>query len=235
MRRHPLLGLVFLSGTACGGGEAPAGPSGTTVTTVATVTTVTTGTAGTTTTGGSGGAAIDGGAPDHAVADATSEGSCSQFAGDPATPVKIRIENTTDDSAWIPNTCLSGSADSDGLDAVFIDGDWALDRWFRYSCDDLLAGQCRPPDCFGGPMYELKAHAIYEGTWSGHLLVKDSVVVPRACGGANCEPQVCRRRVAAAPGEHVLKVEYKLGDAAATSVEVKFTMPTTVVTATIAR
>jgi hypothetical protein len=148
----------------------------------------------------------------------------------------IRIENKTDTSAFISNECvLKGPDGVDGLEGVEIDGRHPFETLIDFSCDSYLAGTCSPPDCFGGGRYELRAHSTYEVTWSGHLFDMNSATVPRGCGPSSCLFPGCRRRLAAPPGEHTLTVHYALGDAASTQLDVKFTLPTTAVTATIAR
>ena len=150
--------------------------------------------------------------------------------GEEPQPVKIRIENKTGASIYIEEECYAG-----GPDGISVDDKVVLDIFYTYNCDDVLEGKCLGFDCFGEPDVEVPADMSFEDTWNGLLRDTTDTQVPSGCQ-VDCMPNfpTCRRQVPAAPGEHTLKVQYRTSMAGPLMEhEVKFTMPTSMVTATI--
>lgn len=159
---------------------------------------------------------------------------CDAIRNDATQPVKIRIENRTEATVLLDNQCYA-----EGLEAIKVDGEIVTDRWYTYSCDDLLAaregGECHWLDCFGGQPFELAPGASYEEIWDG--LVQDDALtdVPDECV-PDCYGLTtgCFRRVTAAPGDHMLTVYHELStERTGRLLEIPFTFPTDVITVEI--
>ncbi len=155
--------------------------------------------------------------------------SCDDFVGEAASPVTIRIVNASSSVAHLANDCEAG-----GPESISIDGQAVLDPVYFYTCDEVVAGQCLPPDCFGGAPVDLPPGDTYEATWNGQL-AGAIVDLPEMCQ-LSCDFSTvlaCTKRAPATAGTHSLDVDYTTDAGIAATITVEFVYPTQEIVATL--
>lgn len=141
----------------------------------------------------------------------------------------IRIVNASSSIAQLANDC-----EASGPESISIDGQAVLDPFFFYTCDEVIAGQCLPPDCFGGAPIDIAPGETYEATWSGQL-AGAIANLPDACK-LSCdfsEVLACTRKVPAAAGPHSFNADYTNDAGKVETIAIGFDYPTQEIVATL--
>jgi hypothetical protein len=150
--------------------------------------------------------------------------SCEDFTPAAATPVTIRITNERSTAVDLAGTC--GAGDS----AIRIDGGGVFVSLARMHC--RLQMECTATGCEGAPSVTIPPGGSIEETWSGHVFTSAPVQIPDECrSDCHYDTSECKPLVVAAPGAHVLRLNFS-GEPAG-EVELPFSLPATELVVTI--